>query len=68
VTAHKNQKAANKLWDKLFGRINDTLTNISLIKILAREKYEKEYISKLYKEANDVQQKIRVYWLRNSSF
>ena len=68
VIAHKNQKAANKLWDKLFGRINDTLTNISLIKILAREKHEKEYITKLYKEANDVQQKIRVYWLRNSSF
>lgn len=66
--AHTNQRVANKHWDKLWGRFNDVLTNISLIKILAREKHEKEYLRKLYEEAGQKQQKIRTYWLRNSSF
>jgi ATP-binding cassette, subfamily B, putative efflux pump len=68
ITAHKNQRSANKLWDKLHWRINDTLTNISLIKMLAREKHEKEYIASLYKDASEKQKVIRIYWLRNSSF
>lgn len=68
LVAHTNQRIANKYWDKLFWRISDIFTNIALIKILAREDFERKYIKKLYDEAGAKQLKIRTYWLRNSSF
>lgn len=66
--AHTQQREANVLWDKLFGRIGDVFTNIQVLKVAAREAYEESYIRTLYDRANAKQLKIRGYWLRFTSF
>lgn len=38
--AHTLQKTVNNLWDKIFGRLGDGLTNLGSIRLYAREKRE----------------------------
>jgi len=42
--AHVLQKVVNDLWDKIFGRFGDGLTNLGIIRIYAREKQESVFI------------------------
>jgi ABC-type multidrug transport system fused ATPase/permease subunit len=67
-TAHENQQNADIQWDKAFGRIGDGFSNISLIKLYAREEYEKNFTSNLYKIASEKQMIIRRFWTRFTSF
>lgn len=66
--AHTNQRAANKLWDKAFGRIWDSFTNLNITRIFARWDHEMKNISKRFSEASDEQQKIRKLWVGFNSF
>lgn len=38
--AHTMQRRADNFWDKVFGRFMDGLTNLSIVRLYAREKYE----------------------------
>lgn len=42
--AHKLQRSTDKLWDRVFGRFMDGLTNLSIVRLYAREKYEGEIL------------------------
>ena len=59
---HILQKAANDLWDKIFGRFGDGLTNIGITKLYAREQYEGEIVGKMIDTAADRQFHIRKIW------
>lgn len=38
--AYLLQKSVNDLWDKLYGRFGDGLTNLGIIRLYTREKHE----------------------------
>jgi ABC-type multidrug transport system fused ATPase/permease subunit len=66
--AHKNQRSANKLWDKAFGRIWDSLTNLNIIRIFARWDHEVDILSDRFQRAWNDQQNIRKLWVGFNSF
>ncbi len=59
---HIRQKEANALWDKTLGRFTDSLQNIAIIKLFAREKKEEKIIQDMNCQAIDTQLKINVLW------
>lgn len=42
--AHAMQRRADNFWDKVFGRFMDGLTNLGIVRLYAREKYEGEIL------------------------
>ena len=66
--AHSNQRAANKFWDKTFGRISDSFTNINITRIFARWDHEIDILSKRFHDAWNEQQKVRKLWVGFNSF
>ena len=60
--AHILQKTVNDLWDKIFGRFGDGLTNIGIIRLYAREKQEGTIIGWLIDSASAQQFHIRKLW------
>ncbi len=66
--AHSNQRAANKLWDKAFGRISDSFTNLNITRIFARWDREIEILSERFWAGWREQQKIRKLWVGFNSF
>jgi ABC-type multidrug transport system fused ATPase/permease subunit len=66
--AHSNQRAANKLWDKAFGRIWDSFTNLNITRIFARGDREIEILSERFWAGGKEQLKIRKLWVGFNSF
>lgn len=56
------QKENNILWDKVFGRFSDSLQNIAIIKLFARERKEEVIIHDTNSQAIGMQLKINVLW------
>lgn len=61
--AHTNQRAANKYWDKVFGRISDSFTNLSITRIFDRQDHELSILSMRLDRASDEQMKVRKNWI-----
>lgn len=59
---HVKQKVANDLWDKTLGRFTDSLQNIAIIKVFAREKKEEMTIRETNHQAIETQLKISILW------
>lgn len=59
---HVKQKEVNAFWDKTLGRFTDSLQNIAIIKLFAREKKEETIIQSMNFQAIDTQLKINVLW------
>jgi ABC-type multidrug transport system fused ATPase/permease subunit len=66
--AHQNQRSANKLWDKAFGRIGDSFTNLNIIRIFARWNHEVDILSDRFSRAWTDQKHIRKLWVGFNSF
>lgn len=66
--AHTNQRAANKLWDKAFGRIWDSFTNLNITRIFNRGDNEIQILSDRFHRWWDEQQKVRKLWVGFNSF
>jgi ABC-type multidrug transport system fused ATPase/permease subunit len=66
--AHSNQRVANKLWDKAFGRIWDSFTNLNITRIFARGDREIEILSERFWAGGKEQLKIRKLWVGFNSF
>jgi ABC-type multidrug transport system fused ATPase/permease subunit len=66
--AHKNQRVANKLWDKAFGRIGDSFTNLNITRIFDRWEKEIEILSDRFHQWGQEQQKVRKLWVGFNSF
>ncbi|MDD2917102.1 MAG: ABC transporter ATP-binding protein [Candidatus Gracilibacteria bacterium] len=60
--AHTLQKTVNNLWDKIFGRFGDGLTNLGIIRLYAREKQENILVGGLIDTASREQFQIRKLW------
>lgn len=66
--AHKSQRAANKYWDKVFGRISDSFTNLNIMRIFDRQNQELDILWDRLKKAGNEQNKIRKLWIGFNSF
>ena len=66
--AHNNQRAANKLWDKAFGRIGDSFTNLNITRIFDRGTNEIKILSDRFHKWWAEQQKVRKLWVGFNSF
>ncbi|NRH20530.1 ABC transporter ATP-binding protein [Candidatus Gracilibacteria bacterium] len=66
--AHTNQRAANKLWDKAFGRIGDSFTNLNITRIFDRGTNEIKILSDRFHKGGAEQQKVRKLWVGFNSF
>lgn len=60
--AHVLQKNVSDLWDKIFGRFGDGLTNLGIIRLYAREKHESEIVGNMIDYTSDKQFEIRKLW------
>ncbi len=60
--AHTLQKNVNNLWDKIFGRFGDGLTNLGIIRLYSREKQESKIVGDMIDFASDKQFQIRKLW------
>lgn len=59
---HVRQKVANDFWDKTLGRFTDSLQNIAIVKLFAREKHEERVIQEVNNKAITEQLKINILW------
>ena len=66
--AHTNQRSANKFWDKAFGRIGDSFTNLNITRIFSRSDHEMEILSERFHQWSQEQQKVRKLWVGFNSF
>jgi ABC-type multidrug transport system fused ATPase/permease subunit len=66
--AHNNQRVANKLWDKAFGRIWDSFMNLNITRIFDRSEKEIEILSDRFHQWWTEQQKVRKLWVGFNSF
>lgn len=66
--AHRDQRAANKYWDKFFGRISDSFTNLNITRIFARNNTEIKILNERIEKAAQEQQKVRKLWVTFNSF
>lgn len=60
--AHTLQKSVNNLWDKIFGRFGDGLTNLGIIRLYAREEHESKIVGEMIDYTADRQFQIRKLW------
>lgn len=67
-SAHKNQRMANKYWDKVFWRISDSFTNLNIMRIFDRNDYEVAILSERIHHASIEQNKVRKLWILFNSF
>lgn len=67
-TAHINQKKASKYWDRFFGRISDSFSNLKVIRIFSREQREMQVIDERFELAQDAQHKVRKNWVIFNGF
>lgn len=61
--AHKNQKEANKLWDKYFWSISDTFSNLKIIRIFTREDTTIRILQEKFSPAREAQHEVRKNWV-----
>ncbi len=66
--AHTSQRIANKLWDKAFGRIWDSFTNLNITRIFDRWDTEISILSDRFHQWWSEQQKVRKLWVWFNSF
>ncbi len=66
--AHSHQHSANKFWDKAFGRIGDSFTNLNITRIFARSDYEMNILSDRFRQGSIEQKKVRKLWVGFNSF
>jgi hypothetical protein len=59
---------ANKYWDKVFGRISDSFTNLNIMRIFDRNDYEVAILSERIHHASIEQNKVRKLWILFNSF
>ncbi len=66
--AHTSQRSANKLWDKAFGRISDSFTNLNITRIFDRGAHEIDILSERFHNGGIEQRKVRKLWVGFNSF
>lgn len=66
--AHTRQRMANKHWDKVFGRISDSFTNLNIMRIFDRQDQEMKILWDRVEKASVEQNKIRKLWIGFNSF
>ncbi len=66
--AHINQSKVNPLWDRVFDRLSDSITNLPVIRIFARNTYETREMAGRLDRAIDTQYAVRKDWSKFNSF
>ncbi len=66
--AHKNQRVANKAWDRMFDRLSDGIINIPVIRIFARTKAEYNIMKERMDAGNNAQFSVRKNWSQFNAF
>jgi ATP-binding cassette, subfamily B, bacterial len=66
--ANINQSKVNPLWDKVFDRLSDSITNLPVIRIFSRNAHETGEMAGRLDKAIDTQYAVRKDWSRFNSF
>jgi len=67
-TAHKNQRIANKKWDRMYDRLIDGIINIPVIRIFARTEKEYSIMKERMNHWNEAQFSVRKNWSQFNAF
>lgn len=67
-TAHKNQKVANKAWDRMYDRLVDGIINLPVIRIFGRIDSEHSLMRERMQAGNDAQYGVRKNWSQFNAF
>ncbi len=66
--AHKNQRIANKAWDRMYDRLVDGIINLPVIRIFARTKAEYHIMQERMTAGNNAQFSVRKNWSQFNAF
>jgi ABC-type multidrug transport system fused ATPase/permease subunit len=68
TTAHRNQRIANKAWDRMFDRLTDGIINLPVIRIFGRIDTEYALMRWRMQVGNDAQYSVRKNWSQFNAF
>lgn len=66
--AHKNQRIANKAWDRMYDRLIDGIINLPVIRIFGRINKEYELMQGRMQAGNEAQYSVRKNWSQFNAF
>lgn len=66
--AHSNQRIANKKWDRMYDRLVDSIINLPVIRIFARNETEYHIMQERLDAGNQAQMSVRKNWSQFNAF